>query len=105
MLRSKFLVPVAALTIAMGVVGCSTTNDRANNNTADVKTTLRNDLDAANLKDVKVDVDKDKNVVTLTGDAGTDEQKAKAPADPPDPPDNKPGERIGARRTEGRCLR
>src|SRR5947209_11617550 len=77
MLRSKFLVPVTALTIAMGVVGCSTTNDRANN-TADVKTAVRNDLDAANLKDVKVDVDKDKNVVTLTGDAGTDEQKAQA---------------------------
>ncbi|GAC1659206.1 MAG: hypothetical protein NVS9B15_21450 [Acidobacteriaceae bacterium] len=77
MLRLKLLVPVTAFTMAMGIVGCATKTDRANN-AADVKTAVRNDLDAANLKGVKVDFDKDKNVVTLTGDAASDEQRAQA---------------------------
>lgn len=66
------------------VAGCNnkkeTTTTSAGNAIAvgDVKSTIGKQLDAAGLGDVKVDVDTDKSLITLTGNVKDDESKAKA---------------------------
>lgn len=77
----KLSVALMALTL---VVGCNnkkeTTTTSAGNPIAvdDIKSTVSKQLDAANLGDVKVDVDKDKKLVTLRGDVKDEASKAKA---------------------------
>lgn len=73
-MRTKIiLATVAALLLALSV-GCS--ENKAN--TPDVKAQVSNALDNAGYKDVKVDVNQDKQLVTLSGDVATQDDKDKA---------------------------
>ena len=49
-----------------------------NTKAPDVTDNIRHALDSAGLSDVHVSQDRDKNVVTLTGDVATDDDKARA---------------------------
>lgn len=61
--------------LAVGsIVGCS----RASTKSPDVADSIRKSLDQAGLKSVSVSQDRDKGVVTLTGDVGADADKAQA---------------------------
>jgi osmotically-inducible protein OsmY len=61
--------------VAVGVLaGCSTSSTQA----ADVSAGIRASLDQAGLKDVSASQDRDKGVVTLTGQVGADADKAQA---------------------------
>ena len=63
--------------VAAGVLaGCSTSSTQA----ADVSAGIRASLDQAGLKDVSASQDRDKGVVTLTGQVGADADKAQAEA-------------------------
>lgn len=55
------------------LVGCSNQQK-----SPDVTNNVRNALDQAGLKDVRVSQDRDKGVVTLTGTTSSDDQKAQA---------------------------
>lgn len=80
MVHKTLLFRVSVLTLGLAFTACSK-NDRANTaNNADVKDTIRRDLDAANLNGVKVAFDKDKGLVTLTGDTNTEDDKRQAAA-------------------------
>lgn len=68
------LVAVFAALMLMFGVACST--NRAN--TPDVKNQVQDSLKANNLGDVKVDQDRDKGVVTLSGEVKTQEEKTHA---------------------------
>jgi hyperosmotically inducible protein len=57
----------------VGITGCSDANK-----SPDVTDNIRKSLDQAGYKDVKVSEDRDKGVVTLTGDVATDSDKAQA---------------------------
>ena len=57
----------------MGIAGCSNTNK-----SPDVTDNIRKSLDQAGYKDVRVSEDRDKGVVTLTGDVPTNSDKAQA---------------------------
>ena len=70
---NRLLTAVIALSLLFGV---ACTQQRAN--TPSVKDQVNKALDNANLKDVKVDEDRDKGVVTLTGDVKTPEDKQRA---------------------------
>jgi len=61
------------LSMLVGVWGCSNTQK-----SPDVTNGIRSSLDQAGLKDVKVDQDREKGVVTLSGDVLTDGDKAQA---------------------------
>ena len=63
--------------VAFGtLVGCATTSTRA----ADVSDSIRTSLDRAGLKDVSVSQDRDKGVVTLSGNVAADAEKLQAAA-------------------------
>ncbi len=66
-LNSILIGTVLAITLAC-------TNTKA----PDVTDNIRHALDSAGLSDVHVNQDRDKNVVTLTGDVATDDDKARA---------------------------
>ena len=68
----RSLLPV--LLLFAFAVGCSVNKA----NTPDVKTQVSKALDNSGLKNVKVNVDKDKQLVTLKGDVQTQDEKAKA---------------------------
>ena len=70
---NRLLTAVIALGLLFGV---ACTQQRAN--TPSVKDQVNKAMDNANLKDVKVDEDRDKGVVTLTGDVATPEDKQRA---------------------------
>jgi hyperosmotically inducible protein len=59
--------------LLVGITGCSDTNK-----SVDVTDNIRKSLDQAGYKDVKVSEDRDKGVVTLTGDVATNSDKAQA---------------------------
>jgi len=72
-MRAKSLLGVlAALLLALSV-GCS----HKNANNVDVKANVSQALDNAGYKDIKIDVNNDKELVTLTGDVKTQEDKDK----------------------------
>jgi len=73
-MRVKTLWAVLASLLLALAVGCS--SNKAN--TPDVKDQVAKALDNAGYKDLKVDVNNDKQLVTLTGDVKTQEAKAKA---------------------------
>jgi len=61
------------ITIALGItLACTSTK------APDVTDNVRHALDSAGLSDVHVSQDRDKNVVTLTGNVATDDDKARA---------------------------
>lgn len=71
-LRPCLLLAVA---VAVGVlVGCSTASTKS----PDVSATVRTSLDQAGFKDVSVDQDREKGVVTLSGHVATDADKSQA---------------------------
>jgi hyperosmotically inducible periplasmic protein len=63
-----------AVVVVGTLVGCSTTSTK----TADVSDSIRTSLDQANLKDVSVNQDRDKGVVTLGGHVPADGDKSQA---------------------------
>jgi hyperosmotically inducible protein len=65
---------VLATVVALAaLVGCSTTS-----RTPDVSASIRTSLDQANLKDVSVDQDREKGVVTLGGHVASESDKSQA---------------------------
>src|SRR5580704_13265924 len=69
----KGIVLCLAVTfLALGIVACSRTNNVA------YKDAVQNALEQADLKDVTVSEDKDKNTITLGGKLHSDDAKAKA---------------------------
>lgn len=65
---------VSLAVLAMGaLIGCSSTPK-----SADVSDGIRKSLDASNLKHVSVSEDRDKGVVTLTGNVAAENEKAQA---------------------------
>jgi hyperosmotically inducible protein len=64
---------VAALLVGV-LAGCSTTSTQA----ADVSSSIRTSLDQAGLKDVSIDQDRDKGVVTLGGHVAGESDKSRA---------------------------
>ena len=73
-MRVKNMMPTLAALLLCVAIGC--TSNKAN--TPDVKDQVSKALDNAGYKDIKVDVNNDKQLVTLTGDVKTQEDKEKA---------------------------
>lgn len=73
-MRVKTIMATLASLLLALAIGCTT--DKAS--TPDVKNRVSKALDNANFKDVKVDVNNDKQLVTLTGDVKTQEDKDRA---------------------------
>jgi len=68
------LVPVLLVILTMACGLACTTKAKA----PDVSASIRQALDQAGLKDVKVSQDRDKSVVTLTGNVASDNEKTQA---------------------------
>ncbi|HTK94949.1 MAG TPA: BON domain-containing protein [Terriglobales bacterium] len=74
-MRTKLFALLTALILATAVmIGCS--QNRAN--TPSAKENVEKSLDQANLKDVNVDEDRDKGVLTLKGEVKSEEDKSQA---------------------------
>jgi osmotically-inducible protein OsmY len=73
MRAKKFITVAASLLLAISI-GCSTNKA----NTPDVKDQVSKALDSAGFKDVKVDANQDKQLVTLSGDVKSQEDKDRA---------------------------
>jgi len=73
-MRIKTIVATLASLLLAFAIGCSTNKA----NTPDVKDQISKALDNAGYKDVKVDVNNDKQLVNLTGDVKTQEDKDRA---------------------------
>jgi len=71
-LAPKLTLGMAVVVVAM-LAGCSNFNQAA-----DVSGSIRTSMEQAGLKDVKVSQDRDKGVVTLSGNVTSDDDKAKA---------------------------
>lgn len=80
----KVLIGAAMVASLALTTGCNnkkeTTTTSAGNPIAvdDLKSTISKQLDAAGLNDVKIAVDKEKSLITLTGNVKDDDSKAKA---------------------------
>jgi hyperosmotically inducible periplasmic protein len=72
----KFVISsICGLTLGLfSLTGCSQPSTRS----ADVKSSIRQSLDQAGLKDVSVDQDRDKEVVTLGGRVASEDTKRQA---------------------------
>jgi len=70
----KPCLSLLALVVVGTLAGCATTSTK----TADVSDSIRTSLDQANLKDVSVNQDRDKGVVTLGGHVAATGDKAQA---------------------------
>jgi hyperosmotically inducible protein len=72
----KFVISsICGLTLGLfSLTGCSQPSTRS----ADVKSSIRQSLDQAGLKDVSVDQDRDKGVVTLGGRVASEDTKRQA---------------------------
>ncbi len=73
-MRAKSIVVTVAFLLLSLCIGCNTNKA----NTPDVKDQVSKALDNAGIKDVKVNVNNDKQLVTLAGDVKTQEDKEKA---------------------------
>ena len=71
MMKTRFAIAVPLLAVVIGLVGCTETHKSQADN-------VRNALEQADLKDVHVSDDADKNTVTLTGTLHSDDAKNKA---------------------------
>ena len=74
MRSEKLLGAVGTLVMAAALLGCSNTPIKS----PDVTDSIRRSLDQSGLKDVSVSQDRDKGVITLTGTAATEADKAQA---------------------------
>src|ERR1700732_5283304 len=72
---SKLFLAVVPVILAGALAGCSDTNK-----SPDVTDNIRKSLDQAGYKDVSVSQDREKGVVTLTGNVSTESDKAQAEA-------------------------
>jgi hyperosmotically inducible periplasmic protein len=70
----QFICSAAALLVAGSLAACSDTPTKS----PDVTDNIRRSLDQAGLKDVSVSQDRDKGVVTLTGNTANDADKSQA---------------------------
>ena len=70
----KAMASVALAMALLGFAGCGQQQAKA----PDVKDSVKQNLEQAGLRDVKVDQDRDKGVVTLTGTVTTDADKSQA---------------------------
>ena len=70
----KALAPAALVMVFLLLVGCGQQQAKA----PDVIDSVKQNLEQANLRDVKVDQNRDKGVVTLTGTVTTDADKSQA---------------------------
>lgn len=73
-MKSRSLARLLTLAAVISLVGCSGGATKS----PDVTDSVRKALDQANLHDVKVRQDRDKGVVTLTGQVAADADKAQA---------------------------
>lgn len=73
-MRTKTILAMAGALLLALSIGCS--ENKAN--TPDVKAQVSNALDNAGYKDVKVDVNQDKQLVTLSGDVTNQQDKDRA---------------------------
>lgn len=73
-MRAKMIMASLAALLLTVAIGC--TSNKAS--TPDVKSQVTTALDNAGYKDLKVDVNHDKELVTLTGDVKTQEDKNRA---------------------------
>src|SRR6185503_405285 len=73
-MRAKGILPVLASVLLAFAIGCNT-NKAA---TPDVKDQVSHALGNAGFKDIKVNTDNDKQLVTLSGDVKTQEDKERA---------------------------
>jgi hyperosmotically inducible protein len=73
-MREKTILATLAALLLSVAIGCS--SQKAS--TPDVKNQVTKALDNAGYKDLKVDVNHDKELVTLTGDVKTQEDKSRA---------------------------
>jgi hyperosmotically inducible periplasmic protein len=74
----KPCMTLLAVVLVGTLAGCSTTSSTTSTKTADVSDSIRTSLDQANLKDVSVNQDRDKGVVTLGGHVAADGDKSQA---------------------------
>jgi hyperosmotically inducible protein len=70
-MRVKNMMAALASLLLFAAIGCS--SNKAN--TPDVKTQVSKALDSAGYKDLKIDVNNDKELVTLTGDVKNEDDK------------------------------
>jgi osmotically-inducible protein OsmY len=78
MLTKSLAVSLATFLLAV-CVACSSRDNAANGpSSSDIKDHVSKSLDSAGYKDVKVDVNRDKQLVTLTGDVKADQDKQRA---------------------------
>lgn len=76
MRTTHFAVSLTALVLA-SCIACSSNSANLPSN-SDIKDHVSKALDNAGYKDVKVDVNRDKQLITLTGDVNTDQEKLHA---------------------------
>jgi hyperosmotically inducible protein len=74
-IMNRFAVPtVAALLALVGLTGCNSAETKS----ADISQAVRKSLDDAGLKDVTVNQDREKGIVTLGGKVTTENEKSRA---------------------------
>lgn len=74
MQRIRLIAALTALFLLVGIIGCS----QQKANAPSYKDSVKQALDNAGYKDVDVDEDRDKGVLTLKGKVGTEEDKTAA---------------------------
>ena len=74
MKRFRLSVPMVALFSVGILAGCSTTSSKS----PDVSDSIRKSLDQVGLKDVSVSQDRDKGIVTLSGNVTNENDKSRA---------------------------
>ncbi len=75
-MRAKSIVGIVVSLLLALSIGCS--ENKANTSNVNVKDSVSQALDNAGLKDISVDVNNDKELVTLKGDVKTQEEKDRA---------------------------
>src|SRR5271166_3229686 len=74
MKTAKLLLTLLSLLVLGGMLGCS----RAATKSPDVSDSIRKSLDQAGFKDVSVSQDRDKGIITLGGQVGSENDKSQA---------------------------
>lgn len=77
-MRTRSIALLLASLLLAVVVGCNSTNAANTPGSSDMKDQISKSLDNAGYKDLKVDVNRDKQLVTLTGNVNSDQDKQRA---------------------------